>query len=309
MRIARDQAQVFPCATSANLGPGFDALGLALEFRDCYRLEVTTGSVEVLIEGEGADSLPRDESHLVIRAIRQTLDAVGAPQAGLRLSCRNVIPLGRGLGSSAAAIVGGIALARAVIEEPEVLTEQAMLEIATRMEGHADNVAPALLGGVTLAYTQAGTPRACRISRARMADGSEALNPVVISPSFEVSTQAARGLLPAQVPLHDAAFNAARAALLVHAISSQPSALFDATTDKLHQDVRAQAMPATVGLVHMLRNEGISAVVSGAGPTVLVLRGEAREIAARVAEMVDEPSQWRIAQLPVAESGVRTVLG
>lgn len=309
MRIARDRAEVFPCATSANLGPGFDTLGLALELRDCYRLEVTTGSVEVVIEGEGAQTLPRDDSHLVIRAIRQTLEAVGAPQAGLRLTCRNSIPLGRGLGSSAAAIVGGIALARAILEEPDVLDEQFMLEIATDMEGHADNVAPALLGGVTLAYMKEGTPHACRIPRARLADGSEALTPVVILPSFEVSTQVARGMLPEQVDLRDAAFNAARAALLVHALSREPSALFDATADKLHQEARSAAMPATVGLVHMLRNEGMSAVVSGAGPTVLVLRGEARTIAPLVQEMVDDPTTWRIAQIPVAELGVRTVLG
>ncbi len=302
------RSQAFPCATSANLGPGFDTLGLALEFRDSYTLEVTTSDIDVRIEGEGEDDLPRDETHLVVRAIRDTLEAVGAPQVGIRLTCRNVIPHGRGLGSSAAAIVGGIALARGVIDEPQVLDDQAMLEIATSIEGHPDNVAPAILGGATLAYMDAGAPRAHRLTLAQHEAGA-GISPIIVSPLRPVSTAVARGLLSPEVPRADATFNVARSALLVHALMSDPSLLLAATADRLHQDVRSEVMPQSIELIRMLRQESHPAVLSGAGPTVLVLNGDARTIAARVSSMVDEPDQWRIAQVPVAESGIAAVLG
>ena len=309
MRITQSLVSAHPCATSANLGPGFDALGIALEMRDTYRLDVTTRETEIVVEGEGSEQVPRGEDHLVVRAIRATLEAVGAPQIGIRLHCTNVIPHGRGLGSSAAAIVGGIALARAIIDRPDALDRQEMLQIATEFDQHPDNVAPAIWGGATLAYMREGTPRAVQLRIGEGSDGAAFVAPVVLSPSFAVATREARAVLPPRVSLADAAFNAGRTGLLVHALAHDPDALFDASDDRLHQEARAEAMEASMALVTGLRADGLPAVISGAGPSVLVLRGSASRIAARVLDIVDDPDQWRIAHIPVATTGVSTVLG
>ena len=207
MRIAHERVRAQVPATSANLGPGFDSFGLALELRDEYELEVTTGEVEITVEGEGADDVPRGDAHLVVQSLRAALDHIGAAQVGIRLHCTNRIPHGRGLGSSAAAVVGGIVLARALLADPSALDEQEMLQLATDLEGHPDNAAPALLGGVTLSYLQGGRAHAERLRVGTGADGSSILDPVIISPAAPVATSTARSLLPEEVPFADAAFN------------------------------------------------------------------------------------------------------
>lgn len=256
-------------ATSANLGPGFDALGLALSLHD--EVEVTAGfggpatPVEVTVDGEGAGSVPLDERHLVVRSLRAAFAELGEQPSVLRLRCRNALPHGRGLGSSAAAIVGGVVAARALTG---LTTHDDALAAADRIEGHPDNVAACLLGGLTVAWRDdSGAARATRV------DVHPDVAPVVCVPSFEVSTEKARGLLPETVPHADAAANAGRAALLVHALGKRPDLLLDATADRLHQHYREPAMPATYALVTALRAQGLAAVVSGAGPTVLVLGG------------------------------------
>lgn len=254
-------------ATSANLGPGFDAFGLALGLHDEVEVTATFGGpetpVEVTVDGEGAASVPLDERHLVVRSLRAAFAELGEQPSALRLSCRNALPHGRGLGSSAAAIVGGVVAARALTG----LTEHDdALALADRLEGHPDNVAACLLGGLTVAWRgDDGAARATRV------DVHPDVVPVVCVPSFEVSTEKARGLLPDRVPHADAAANAGRAALLVHALGRRPDLLLDATADRLHQHYREPAMPPTFALVTALRAEGLAAVVSGAGPTVLVL--------------------------------------
>lgn len=254
-------------ATSANLGPGFDTLGLALGLHDEVEVTATFGGpetpVEVTVDGEGAAAVPLDERHLVVRSLRAAFAELGEQPSALRLSCRNTLPHGRGLGSSAAAIVGGVVAARALagLAEPDDA-----LALADRLEGHPDNVAACLLGGLTVAWRgDDGTARATRV------DVHPDVVPVVCVPSFEVSTHTARGLLPGSVPHADAAANAGRAALLVHALGRRPDLLLDATADRLHQHYREPAMPPTLALVTALREEGLAAVVSGAGPTVLVL--------------------------------------
>ncbi len=272
MRLGADMARVRVPATSANLGPGFDALGLALALHDDVEVRAL-GSAEVVVDvvGEGAGEVPSGEDHLVVRALRHALDHVGAPQTGLHLTCRNRIPHGRGLGSSAAAVVAGILAARALVAEPEAIDDAQALRLATELEGHPDNAAPALLGGATVAWCEkpAGDgPQAVGAARLTV---DPRIAPVVIVPSSRLSTSHARGVLPDRVPHADAAFQAGRAALLVHALGHEPSLLMAATEDRLHQQYRRAVMPDSLALVDALRARGVAAVVSGAGPTVLVL--------------------------------------
>ncbi|MDP3972654.1 MAG: homoserine kinase [Candidatus Nanopelagicales bacterium] len=255
-------------ATSANLGPGYDSLGLALDLVDdlSVRREEPGTGLRIEVSGEGAGVVPLDENHLVIRALRAGLASVGVEVTDLTLVCRNRIPHGRGLGSSSAAIVGGLTLARALLREGERrLDEQHLLTLATDIEGHPDNVAPALMGGFTIAWMEGETGRAIRC------EPHPELAAVAFVPATSLSTELARGLLPDQVPRDDVAFNVARTGLLVHAIIHDPGLLFAATGDRLHQDYRREAYPASWELMHSLRSGGQAAVISGAGPTVLVL--------------------------------------
>lgn len=283
-------------ATSANLGPGFDALGLALARYDELAARVTDGGLRIDVQGAGSDAVPRDESHLVVRAMRRTFELLGVEPTGLELTCDNRIPHSRGLGSSAAAIVAGVLLARGLVTDgADRLPDAEVLALTTELEGHPDNVAPCLLGGLTIAWMH-GTARAVR------RDLDPSIRPVVLVPPFTASTELARGLLPATVPHADAAFTAGRAALLVAALTGTPQALLDATEDRLHQEYRASAMPASVELVERLRADGHAAVISGAGPTVLVLaRGDVEAEQVRAAT----PEGWRGDVLPVDVSGAR----
>jgi len=253
-------------ATSANLGPGFDSFGLALGLYDDVVVRVTDAGLHVDVAGEGASSLPRDEGHLVVRALRAAFQVQGGQPRGLEVVCANRIPHGRGLGSSAAAIVSGIVAARALtVSGTERLDDESVLALATRIEGHPDNVAACLYGGFTLAWRSGGKPYVLRL------DPSPQVVPIVFISPGELSTEKARGLLPGSVPHADAAANAARAALLVEALTRRPDLLLVATEDRLHQDYRAPAMPDSHDLVRRLRAAAVPAVVSGAGPTVLAL--------------------------------------
>ncbi|MBF9067490.1 homoserine kinase [Streptacidiphilus fuscans] len=263
-------------ATSANLGPGFDSFGLALGLYDDLVVRVADAGLHVDIAGEGADTLARDERHLVVRAMRATFDRLGGQPRGLEVVCANRIPHGRGLGSSSAAICAGIMAARAVtVGGVEALDDAATLALASEIEGHPDNVAACLLGGFTIAWTDAfdgeGTPTPGSGAHAVTVEPNRDVVPVVFIPGDPVLTEVARGLLPGTVPHADAAANVGRAALLVEAITRRPELLLPATEDRLHQDYRTPAMPQSAALVAGLRAEGIAAVISGAGPTVLAL--------------------------------------
>ncbi|GAA1632499.1 homoserine kinase [Actinoplanes couchii] len=266
LSFVTDPVSVSTPATSANLGPGFDALGLALTLYDDLTARVTTGGFSVTVTGEGAGDLPSGADHLVIRSMLTTFDEVGERPPGIALECVNRIPQARGMGSSSAAIVGGVQLARGLITNGhEIIDDAAALRIAARIEGHPDNVAPCLLGGFTIAWTEEGGARAVKLAPA------PGVRPTVFIPSEVGYTATARAALPAEVPHRDAAFNAGRAALLTHALTTDPSLLLPATEDRLHQGYRAAGMPATAALVTALRSAGVAAMVSGAGPTVLAL--------------------------------------
>jgi len=290
-------------ATSANLGPGFDCFGLALGLHDDVVARVVDSGLSVDIAGEGA-GLPRDESHLVVRAMRDTFTRLGGQPRGIELSCANRIPHGRGLGSSAAAIVAGIVLARAlVVGGDAALPDPAAFALAASIEGHPDNVAAALYGGLTIAWTEGHQARAIRA-----ADPAPDIRPVVAIAPFESSTAAARGVLPATVPHADAVFTAGRSALLVAALTGSGTqcraALFAATEDRLHQRYRAAGAGATADLVARLRAEGLPAVVSGAGPTVLILARDEVEVEKVEATVSGD---WACHRLPVDHSGARVV--
>ncbi len=286
-------------ATSANLGSGFDALGLALDLRDEVEGLVVPDGLEVVVSGEAADEVALDERNLVVRAMRAAFDAIGEQPSGLRLTCRNAIPHARGLGSSAAAIVGGIHLARALVEGGRSrLKDLAAFQLAASLEGHPDNVAAAGFGGLTVAWREGDVFHA---APTQVAPG---IGVVVFVPPTPLSTDLARGLLPPTVPHADAAASAGRAALLVAAMATGWTAkLHDATRDWLHQEYRRSSMPDSLELVDALRAAGHGAVVSGAGPSVLVLTDGAG--VDRVRAFV--PDGWQARPLEIASDGVRLV--
>lgn len=279
-------------ATSANLGPGFDSLGLALELRDELEATVTASGLGVDVVGESAGDVARDETHLVVRAMRACFDVLGAQPDGLLLSCRNRIPHARGLGSSAAAIVGGIVLARALVDGgAQRMDDESAFRLAAELEGHPDNVAAAVYGGLTIAGLSGNTFYATRVPVA------PAITAEVFVPPTALSTELARGLLPELVTHRHAVANAGRAALLVAGLAGQPELLLTATADLLHQSYRRPAMPDSLDLVDRLRADGHAAVVSGAGPSVLVLSADDGDLTPYT------PKGWDLLPLAVAPEG------
>jgi homoserine kinase len=304
-------------ATSANLGPGFDSLGLALALHDEVEAEVISDGLKIEVTGEGADAGLADagEDHLVVRAMRAAFAGSAAQPPGLLLRCVNRIPHGRGLGSSAAAIVAGILLARA-LTRPGTSSwafgtyypgqnAHDDFQLSAGLEGHPDNVAACLAGGLTVAWLADDGARMVRL------DPLATIRPVicVAPPEIAVRTEAARQALPPMVPHRDAAANSGRAALLVAALTSDPSVLFAATQDWLHQDYRAAAMPDTHALVTALRAAGLPAVVSGAGPSVLTLLTGGPDLAHHLdmlGSIVRETGKaWHIGSLDVERHGAR----
>jgi homoserine kinase len=291
-------------ATSANLGPGFDTFGLALATYDEVFVALTGEGLTVEVEGAGAEEVPRDDSNLVVSSMLSAFRRWHREPPGLHVRCRNAIPHARGLGSSAAAIVAGVAAARGLLLRQDVPgaehvgTDQ-MLALATELEGHPDNVAAALLGGFTLAWTHDGGASAVRLAP------HESVLPVVCVPDRPMSTETARGLLPATVAHRDAVFNAARSGLLVAALTQHPERLVEATQDRLHQPYRASAMLPTADLLERLRARDLPAVLSGAGPSLLVLCDRRRHGAAEVAEVAEiAGGQWRVGSPGLDLAGV-----
>lgn len=299
------QVSVTVPATSANLGPGFDALGLALDLRDRVTAEVLDengggSGPQITVEGEGSGTVPLDAGHLVHRAMERAFAHMGCATPRLRLQCANVIPHGRGLGSSSAAIVAGVCGARGLVAGGSLLMDDdAVFALSAEIEGHPDNVAPAFYGGFTVAYADSGRFHATSVS----------VDPRVCAVAFvppqPVETKVARGLLPDIVPHADAAANAGRAALLVAALGSRPELLLAATEDRLHQSFREPAMPESLALVHALRADGLPAVISGAGPTVLVLT----DTGSRDAVLSRVPDGWRVLALAVENRGAQVSHG
>lgn len=289
-------------ATSANLGSGFDCFGLALDRYDEVTAQVRESGLSVTVEGHAAETVTVDETHLVVRAMRATFDRLGQQPAGLSLHCRNHIPHGRGLGSSAAAIVSGVIAARSLVQQGDQLLDDAgVLALCTEIEGHPDNVAACVLGGATIAWMEEGKGRAVRLE-------PRDISPMLFIPGQSSSTHTARAVLPSTVPHRDAAFNLSRAALLVLALTGQPELLFTATEDRLHQGYRASAMPDSSALVTRLRQAGIAATISGAGSSVLALPTSNEQQLTCPDLAAKDGLRWEIARLDVA-NGVKVRRG
>lgn len=279
-------------ATVANLGPGFDALAMALDLHNEVTLD-TDGQPSVTISGEGAGELPEDASNLIFRTMTFLSKEWGAPLPPFRLESQNRIPLERGLGSSAAAVVTGLLLADRLLGTR--LDEDGMLELATDLEGHADNVAACLRGGLVLAYLSSGGWRAERL------DPHPSLTPALLVPEHErLATSDARRALPREVPLGDAAFNAGRAALAVLALTSRPELLAAALEDRLHQPRRLPLVPASRALFEDLRQSGVPVCVAGAGPSLVAFESGGSRVP-------DLGPGWRILRLQPASAGADVV--
>ncbi|MGB3830174.1 MAG: homoserine kinase [Ornithinimicrobium sp.] len=305
-------------ASSANLGPGFDSVGLGLGLYDEYTISITDRpGLEVNLHGEGADALPTDERHLVVRAAREGARVCGVPWLpelssqgrGLQIDCANVIPMSAGLGSSASAIVGGLglgfALSNATTRPHAALTDADLAVVNTcagLWEGHPDNSSASVYGGLTLSWM----PSIEVVRTAAMALHAD-IEPIVLVPKGDrLATATARAVLAPMVPLADAVRQGGRSALLVHALTREPGLLFDGTSDWLHQEPRRSAYPATMAAVDTLRDRGLAAVVSGAGPSVLVL-ARSSMVSEAVAEVRSWGRAWQVLRPGVATDGLHVV--
>ncbi len=263
--------QVQVPATSANLGPGFDSLGLALTMFDRYIAQIQDEpGLDIDVAGEGADEVARNDKNLVIKAMFKGFEFLGGKPRGVALRQLNVIPHGRGLGSSASAIVGGLSLARAlVLGGNERMSDEDMLSLANEMEGHPDNVAAAIYGNANIAWQD--SQHGHNVAHSINIQVDARIGVIAFIPATSVATSKARKMLPETIPFRDAVQNSTNTALLVHALEHRPDLLHRATEDFLHQSYRQDAMPHSFALLTKLRNAGVAAFISGAGPTVLVL--------------------------------------
>ena len=296
-------AQVSVPATSANLGSGFDTFGLALDLRDRYAAQVLDEAIfDVDVSGEGADEVKRDKNHLVIKAMLRGFEFMGQKPRGLALRALNVTPHGRGLGSSASAIVGGLALARElVLGGEQYMSSDEMMLLATELEGHPDNVAAAIHGGATIAWME--DIYGVKTGRAVCIPVHHDIRAALFIPETHLSTAKARKLLPTTVSHQDAVLNSSHTALLSVALSTRPDLLLTATEDFLHQSYRAEAYPKSMALVDQLRSHGVAAMISGAGPAVLVLH-TSEEV--KLTEAINSPPPGFLSkELAISRLGVQ----
>jgi homoserine kinase len=271
--------QVQVPASSANLGPGFDAFGLALAMHDRYVAQVLDDSIlDIDVTGEGADEVPLNDKNLLVKAMYKGFDFLGGRPKGLAIRALNVNPHGRGLGSSASAIIGGLVLARAlVLNGEDHMSDIQLLSLATDMEGHPDNVSAALFGGATISWFEVEKHKSS--AHCIHLNVDPRIQAMAYIPSKALATSKARKMLPESIPFADAVRNTTNAAVMSHALTTRPDLLFVATEDFLHQSYRAEAMADSYALVQKLRGAGVAAFISGAGPTVLALHtADQREV-------------------------------
>ena len=304
MRVRDDFVAVTVPATSANLGPGFDCMGLALDLWDDVSVHAMTGPTSVIVEGEGAGNVEQGEDNLVVRALRFALDRVGAPQVGVRMHCTNRIPHSRGLGSSASAIVAGVALARALVGEEDVLGRQEILQIGTQMEGHPDNAAPALLGGMRASFMESGKPVVAEVPIA------ENVGFIAMIPNFETRTSDLRRALPESVPMQDVIFNLSRVAVLLRAMETGEMDLIGrAMQDRLHQPYRAGLIrECDRARVAALASGAAAFCISGSGSTCLAIAEAARaeQIVGKIREaLAKSECEWRVLALKPDRTGAQ----
>ena len=300
-------AQVSVPASSANIGPGFDSFAIALEMRDRYAAQILDDeSFDVDVTGEGADQVKKDAKNLIIKSMMRGFEHMGGKPRGIALRALNVIPHGRGLGSSASAIVGGLALARSlVLTGEQYMSDEDLITLATELEGHPDNVAAAFYGGATIAWLESKINSegvSSNIGRAVSLKVDDRIKALLLVPENQLSTAKARKLLPESISHQDAVLNSSRTALLVHSLAERPDLLFTATEDLLHQKYREEAMPKSIALVEKLRGAGLAAVVSGAGPSVMVLYSGAED---EIDQIQSVSPGFAAMKLAIAKTGVQ----
>ena len=300
-------AQVSVPASSANIGPGFDSFAIALEMRDRYAAQILDDeSFDVDVTGEGADQVKKDAKNLIIKSMMRGFEHMGGKPRGIALRALNVIPHGRGLGSSASAIVGGLALARSlVLTGEQYMSDEDLITLAKELEGHPDNVAAAFYGGATIAWLESKINSegvSSNIGRAVSLKVDDRIKALLLVPENQLSTAKARKLLPESISHQDAVLNSSRTALLVHALAERPDLLFTATEDLLHQKYREEAMPKSIALVEKLRGAGLAAVVSGAGPSVMVLYSGAED---EIDQIQSVSPGFTAMKLAIAKTGVQ----
>jgi homoserine kinase len=300
-------AQVSVPASSANIGPGFDSFAIALEMRDRYAAQILDDeSFDVDVTGEGADQVKKDAKNLIIKSMMRGFEHMGGKPRGIALRALNVIPHGRGLGSSASAIVGGLALARSlVLTGEQYMSDEDLITLATELEGHPDNVAAAFYGGATIAWLESkinSEGLSSNVGRAVSLKVDDRIKALLLVPENQLSTAKARKLLPESISHQDAVLNSSRTALLVHALAERPDLLFTATEDLLHQKYREEAMPKSIALVEKLRGAGLAAVVSGAGPSVMVLYSGAED---EIDQIQSVSPGFTAMKLAIAKTGVQ----
>lgn len=263
-------------ATTANLGPGFDCLGMALELHNVIEMVPTSRGLTIEVCGEGTADIPRDESNLVFQAARCLFQHVGFAMSGLRLRLLNQIPVARGLGSSTSAIVGGVIAANLLTGGK--LSVRELINIASSIEGHQDNVVPAVLGGIVVSVQSDGEIKYLKI------EPPNGLKGVVAVPDFTLVTKTSREIIPAQVAFQDAAFNVGRVALLVAALQQGDLGLLGvAMEDRLHQSFRSPLIPGLKKVLAAAKLAGARGVtLSGAGPSVIAFADSNFELIARV---------------------------
>jgi homoserine kinase len=301
-------------ASSANIGPGFDSIGLALGIWDEYVVTVSAEpTLSIDVEGEGAGELPCDGRHLVHRAMLEAWEQLGVrPPEGLHLSCRNAVPQGRGLGSSATSIVAGVVAAQGLCDistlgdrADDSFDRAFTNNLAAAMEGHPDNSSASIFGGMTLSWADDLDPGVIHSVQLEVVGD---VIPLVFVPAAQLATAIARAALPQQVPLRVAALNSARVGLLVEAVTRHPELLLAATRDWLHQEQRRASFPDSMALLDALRGKGHAAVISGAGPSVLVLTTLAQLEDARA---LADQSVWRVLEpgMPVTGASLERLSG
>jgi homoserine kinase len=300
-------AQVSVPASSANIGPGFDSFAIALEMRDRYAAQILDDeSFDVDVTGEGADQVKKDAKNLIIKSMMRGFEHMGGKPRGIALRALNVIPHGRGLGSSASAIVGGLALARSlVLTGEQYMSDEDLITLATELEGHPDNVAASFYGGATIAWLESKINSegvSSNVGRAVSLKVDDRIKALLLVPENQLSTAKARKLLPESISHQDAVLNSSRTALLVHALAERPDLLFTATEDLLHQKYREEAMPKSIALVEKLRGAGLAAVVSGAGPSVMVLYSGAED---EIDQIQAISPGFNAMKLAIAKTGVQ----
>lgn len=335
MKPVCNSVSVCVSATSANLGSGFDVAGIALDYADSLVFTLDDSlddsqddsqDVRVIIHGEGEDTLPKDETHLVVRAFRKACEAFGLPRLRFTLEAHNRIPQARGMGSSASAIVSGVAAAWAFAHNGN-LNKQAIFELAAAIEGHPDNVAPAVFGGLTTSWKNGNEFHTVRYSV------SKKIRATIFVPNFTLSTQMARQALPEKVPYADAVFNVSRACLLPIAFGdfgdfsafadscdsadsgdscakttlSRNDLLFTATQDAIHQPYRASLMQPTWDLVKALRDKGFAAAISGAGSCAAVFYEEKSEASVEANNATNISGKIESAEIESAEIVARKI--